>query len=492
VRRLVARAVAQGVALLDAEAVLLVDDDQAELGEAHAVLDERVRADDDARLAGLRVEQRLPLRLRAHRAGEQGDAGGVRVPAQLPGLRQRPEQGAQRPGVLRGEHLGGREHRGLPAGVDRLQHRPQRDQRLARADVALHQAVHRVAPRQVGRHLLADLALALGERVRQLRVERVEQATPAGRARGRRAGDDGGPAQGQRQLHAHRLVPDEPVARRVDVGVGLGHVDAAHGQPEVGEALAAAEVLGQRVGDVDPAAGVEHVEHLPHAARDHLRGDLPGGRVDRQERAEIVVALQRLELRVGQLELVPERPDLAGEQRPGARCDQALEPVPVEERAVEPAAPVVADHHGQQLAAALPHRAQRGLLDLGDERGVLAQLQPGDVGELAAVDVAARVVPHQVAHRGDLQLGGQQLGRLHADHARQGRGHVDPGLDPGADPGHSTPSTRGKSRCPPQCTTTSTSGWVRRRSAANPSPSASSAPSPSSAVTISPPAVSMR
>ena len=55
-------AAAQRVALLDAEAVLLVDDDQAEVGEPDAVLDQRVGADDDARLPGLRIEQRLPLR----------------------------------------------------------------------------------------------------------------------------------------------------------------------------------------------------------------------------------------------------------------------------------------------------------------------------------------------------------------------------------------------------------------------------------------------
>ena len=40
---------AQGVALLDAEAVLFVDDDQAQVVELHLVLDQRVRADDDAR-----------------------------------------------------------------------------------------------------------------------------------------------------------------------------------------------------------------------------------------------------------------------------------------------------------------------------------------------------------------------------------------------------------------------------------------------------------
>ena len=39
---------AQGVALLDAEAVLLVDDDQPEVGELDALLQQGVRADDDA------------------------------------------------------------------------------------------------------------------------------------------------------------------------------------------------------------------------------------------------------------------------------------------------------------------------------------------------------------------------------------------------------------------------------------------------------------
>ena len=59
VRRLLALA-AQRVALLDAEAVLFVDDDQAEVVELDLVLDQRMGADDDPGLAGDQVEQRLP------------------------------------------------------------------------------------------------------------------------------------------------------------------------------------------------------------------------------------------------------------------------------------------------------------------------------------------------------------------------------------------------------------------------------------------------
>ena len=42
---------AQGVTLLDAETVLLVDDHEGEVVEAHVLLDEGVGADDDAGVA---------------------------------------------------------------------------------------------------------------------------------------------------------------------------------------------------------------------------------------------------------------------------------------------------------------------------------------------------------------------------------------------------------------------------------------------------------
>ena len=64
--------------LLDPEPVLLVDDEQSEVGELHVLLDQRVRADDDAGLAGRGVVQRLLARLGAERAGEQLYPGRVR------------------------------------------------------------------------------------------------------------------------------------------------------------------------------------------------------------------------------------------------------------------------------------------------------------------------------------------------------------------------------------------------------------------------------
>ena len=101
--------------------------------------------------------QRGPPGRRAERAGDQGRPGcrPGRRRARRPG-RARPSSVADAAVVLGGEHLGRGEQRGLPAGVDHLEHRPQRDQRLAGADLALQQPVHRVRLGQVGGDLLAD------------------------------------------------------------------------------------------------------------------------------------------------------------------------------------------------------------------------------------------------------------------------------------------------------------------------------------------------
>ncbi len=72
------------------------------------------------------------------------------------------EQGGDRAQVLLGEHLGGREQRRLTARVDDPQHRAERDQGLAGADLALQQAVHRVRLGQVGGDLLAHLPAGPG------------------------------------------------------------------------------------------------------------------------------------------------------------------------------------------------------------------------------------------------------------------------------------------------------------------------------------------
>ncbi len=124
-----AAALGERRALLDAEAVLLVDDGDGEVAEGDALLDQRVRADDDV---GVRPA-------RADGAGEErtGDAE----------LRADRLDGEE---VLLGERLGRRHQRSLAPGLDRAEKRIERDHGLPRADVALEEAPHRLRPAEVG------------------------------------------------------------------------------------------------------------------------------------------------------------------------------------------------------------------------------------------------------------------------------------------------------------------------------------------------------
>ena len=93
------------------------------------------------------------------RAGEQRDPGAYVGAAKQAALGQRPEHRVQRAVVLLGEDLGGREQRRLTTGVDDGEHRAQRHDGLAGADLALQQPVHRVVAASSAR-AVAHLALA--------------------------------------------------------------------------------------------------------------------------------------------------------------------------------------------------------------------------------------------------------------------------------------------------------------------------------------------
>ncbi len=78
--------------------------------------------------------------------------------------------------MLLREDLGRGEQRSLAAGIDHLQHGPDRNDRLARADLALQQPVHRVIKLELVRDRRAGQLLADGQLERQRRVERLQQA----------------------------------------------------------------------------------------------------------------------------------------------------------------------------------------------------------------------------------------------------------------------------------------------------------------------------
>ena len=159
-------------------------------------------------------------------------------PAHAAGALQVAEQGPHRREVLFGQHLG-RHHEGaLVPALHGGQQRGQRHHRLARADVALQQAVHREGPGHVGHDDGQGAALRLGELVGQAGQEARHQrvAHPAGDLAGRHgvvqgAGVDleGPPAQHQGQLQAEELVEHQAAAGRLDHVERLGRVDGPEG-----------------------------------------------------------------------------------------------------------------------------------------------------------------------------------------------------------------------------------------------------------------------
>ncbi len=96
------------------------------------------------------------------RAGQQGD-------------RKRTQVG-QRAVMLFGQNFGRCHQGGLFAGLDRAQHRQQRDQRLAGADIALEQTQHAAGGGQVGVDL--DQSRDLGRRRRKAEAVQRDVAQP--------------------------------------------------------------------------------------------------------------------------------------------------------------------------------------------------------------------------------------------------------------------------------------------------------------------------
>ena len=113
--------------------------------------------------------------------------------------------------VLLGERLGRRHQRALPPGLDRAQERVERDDRLARADVALEQPLHRRRPGEVGVDLGDRLLLVLGQLERERRAVAARSARPArGSAAATCSLALGRPAR-ERELEHEQLVEGEPL-----------------------------------------------------------------------------------------------------------------------------------------------------------------------------------------------------------------------------------------------------------------------------------------
>ena len=147
----------------DAEALLLVEDHEPELLRDHVAAEDAVRADEDVHLARGEVAQHL-LRLRRRtEARDHLDADG-----------EVPEARLERIPVLLGEDCGRAEDERLLAVDGDGEGGADGDLRLAEADVAADEPIHRPRRLQVLLHRLDRARLILRLAVRELGLEPLE------------------------------------------------------------------------------------------------------------------------------------------------------------------------------------------------------------------------------------------------------------------------------------------------------------------------------
>jgi len=359
-------------ALAHAEAVLLVDDDDRQPVEAHVLLDERVRADDERQLAAGELADDVGTADLGRRAGQQ--RGAHRLAGQQP---------LERREVLLGEHLGRRHEGGLHVVLDGAQDRVQRDDGLARADLPHEQALHRARLGELRVEHRHRLALVAGEDERQQLLapapRQLRRAVEHGRA-ARRAAP--GAAAQERELGEQQLVEGQPAA----AGLVVAGVRGDERRRPVGQRAPRAHAGGQRV---DGVVGGRQVR--AHEREDLRRGQALGGRVVRH----LLLAAGAL---VGR-RVARDAEGVAGHVR--AVQDQAragrvlaLQPGLVEERRLHGPGLVGDRRQDERLHPAPAHGPARDRAHLDDDRGALPGRQRGDGARLAAV---AREVLQQIA-----------------------------------------------------------------------------------------------
>ena len=159
----------------DPEALLLVDDEQPEVGEGDVLRQDPMRPDQHVdRPVGHALHDPLLL-LPRDEAAEHGDPQRERGQAALEGVQ-----------VLLRQHGRRHEHRDLLAVLHRLERGAEGDLGLAVADVADHEAVHRPAAEHVGLDLLDAARLVGGLGVREALLELALPGRVGGEGEARR------------------------------------------------------------------------------------------------------------------------------------------------------------------------------------------------------------------------------------------------------------------------------------------------------------------
>src|SRR3954451_23986005 len=351
--------------LLAAEAMLLVDDRDREAGKLHALLDERVRADDDV---GVDVVLDGPGEERARHAELRADV----VDGQE---------------MLLCKRLSRRHQRSLTPRLDRAEQSVERDDRLPGADVALEQPLHRHGAPEVGVDLRHRALLMLGQIEREhAAVARDELA----RLRQRRRNLVLALAALQREpyLQQQQLVESQAtasglrLAERTRLVHGPERVDAWR------QCLPYLHGGRQRIGESTWQRCSDELTQL-------LRRDLLARRVNGSEiRRRLAVA----DVEAADVEAVPPLPSAQTHLRPGLQ-------LPLEPRLVEPGggdgrAPV-RDARRQHLEP--PAAARRHGQPLAADGDLVLTAELGDPQLFDRLLVAERLVQQQVAHGGETE-----------------------------------------------------------------------------------------
>ena len=388
------------LALLDPEAVLLVDHAEAEAGELHGRLDQRVGADDQAELAAGEALQCFAAPRRRRRPGQQRERG-----------RLFGQQLAQGHGVLLGERLGRRHQHRLEAGFERAQHRVERDHGLARADLAHQQPLHRLAGVEVGVDLVEGAQLVVG-RLEGQRLDPAPDALPwLAEPRRRSRGAVRALARRQDRLVEEELLEAQPLARGLDFLAGLREVHGADRVGGTGEPAAGAQLRRQRLEHVaDPADRLLHP--LPQA----LGFELLGAGMNRDQAFAGVAA-----------ELVFGDAEAAFVGGAGEQHLRALGQLRGQPGLVEPGRPrraaLVADLDAEDREAAAAEGAPGVAEHLDRDARLLFRLEARHRDDLA-IAVAVREAGEQVADRRQPGIGGH-LGELRPDPVQRLQGDVE-------------------------------------------------------------------
>ena len=204
--------------------MLFIDYGEPETVVIHRFLDQRVRTDDDLRLA----------------AGDGRECGTARAAPQPTGqqlhsYRKIADQGPHRIQMLLGQNLRRRHERGLIAVLHRAQHGHQRDDRLSCANVPLQQPVHPARRGHVGTDLRQDPALRLGQFERERIEERSDQRVPPFEADPAHLAALLEVRTRMQQLEIEQLVEGQAAAAHLHIAQALRAMQRAEGDLQIGQ-----------------------------------------------------------------------------------------------------------------------------------------------------------------------------------------------------------------------------------------------------------------